>query len=356
MKRIPVLISVLIVSLAGGGAWMGWQHKKEKDLAQAAEVKRVVEEAKAKVEAEAAQKAADEASPSGRSTDPPLDLPDGPHFAFAHHVDDRVGFEHASEGRPPLYTHLVCSDGTIQALTFDYSWLQPGSTSYDFYKVPVATKGYDRVCLSLRKEEVTTYRTIVATRKPGCDATAEGSSCDMPLPAKECSDADKEAIRSLAGRDKDTVRWCEIASAGERFGFLQAVTQRGKSCEINSWLLDGGKLRPMGDPYTGEFKVEEGQRGPPICVFPLADGDIPEKDMTDHGGPTSPELIFELGQKTYIVERSSGSEGFTSTIYRLHSDRMEKIVDYYKYDIDHNFWTSTGEPQPTASDSEAVSP
>lgn len=349
MKRIAVFLGIFVLILGGAGGWLGWQQKKENERARAAEIKRLADEAEAKAQADAqaaaaAQKAVAAEPESGRTQDAPVDGPDGPHFRFSHYVGERVGYEFGSEEqRPPLYTQLLCNDGAIQPMTFDYGWIQAGSESYDFYKVPGANKGYDKICLSFRKEDVSTYKALVTTRKVGCDPSEAGSSCDVPLSTRSCTPADQSAIRFRAGHEKDAIRWCEALDAGERFGFLQAVTQRDKTCEIKSWVKDGDKLLPIGMTYKGEFKVEEGSKGPATCVFPLADGDIPERDMTDHGGPMSPNFIFELGQKVYIVFESSGSEGFTSTLYRLNGEAVEEVVDYYNYVVDHNFWRSTGE-------------
>ncbi len=344
MKRKALLlgVGVSVSVLAASGTWMQWQHKKEEARARAAEVKRLEEEAQAK--AEALQKEAEQAIELQRINDAPLDTEEGPHFAFSHHINDRIGYEYESEKRPPLYSHLVCDDGVIQPMTFDYGWITPESESYDFYKVPVASKGYDHVCLSIRKEDWATYKTIAASRKSACDKSKDGNSCEVVIHSKDCSDIDKAAILSLAGHEKDTVRWCKFGSAGERFGFLQAITQHGKACKINSWLVDGGKLQPMDDTFNGEFMVEEGSKKPGICVFPSAEDDIPEEAMIRNGGPTQLSLMFELGQKTYLVAESSGSEVSTSTLYRLNDDKLEKIVGYGNLLIDHDFWTSTGEP------------
>lgn len=353
MKRIAVLLGLFVLVFGGGaGAWMGWQHKKEQAQARDAEIKRLTDEVQAKAQADAqaaaaaaAQKAADAKKVPRRSDEAPLDGPDGAHFRFSHYTGARVGYEFGSQDqRPPLYSQLLCNDGVIQPMTFDYGWIQPGSESYDFYKVPGVNKGYDEICLSLRKEDVTTFKPLVTTRKAGCDPSESGRSCDVPLPTRSCSSADQSAIRFRAGHEKDAIRWCEVVDAGERFGFLQAVTQRDQSCEIKSWVRDGDKLLPIGITYKGEFKVAGGSKGAATCVFPLADGDFPERDMIEDGGPMSPSFIFELGQKAYIVFKSSGSEGFTSTLYRVNTDAVEEVVRYYNYVIDHNFWKSTGEP------------
>lgn len=359
MKRIALLIGILILALAGGGAWWGWQHKIEQERVRNAEIKRLADEAEAKTKAEAKaeQEAADDTYTAVHSKDPPLDVADGPHFRFSHHVHDRVGYGYEKPGRPPLFSHLVCDDGGVQTLTFDYGWMQGQySDAYDFYKVPVAAKGYDQVCLSLRKEDMATYKTLLASRKPACDSSVAGSSCSLSLPTKDCSDTEKTVIRSLTGRAKDTVRWCRTGSAGENFGFLQAVTQRGKACEINSWLVDGGKLHPMGRNYAGQFKADEGSAEPASCVFPMHDGDFSEEEMTNDGGPLRLNLIFELGGRRYFVHESTDSDGFTSTLYRLSDGKFEAVVDYYNHVVDHNFWTSTGESDPDASESEVAYP
>jgi hypothetical protein len=352
MKRIALLLGLLVVVLGGAGAWMGWQHKKDEARAQAAEIKRLADEAEAKAQAEA-QAAAEAAAQkpdateveSMRSGEPPVDGPDGAHFMFAHYAGERVGYAYGSDGkRPPLYSHLLCDDGVLQPMTFDYGWIRPSSESYEFYKVPGANKGNDKICLSIRKEDVTTFKPLYTTRKVGCSPNEVGSSCDVTLVTRSCSPADQSAIRFRGGHEKDVIRWCEAVDAGERFGFLQAVTQRDQSCEIKSWVKDGDKILPIGITYKGEFKVEEGSKGPATCVFPLADGDIPERDMIEGGGPMTPDFIFELGQKAYIVFESTGSEGFTSTLYRLTGDAAEEVVDYYNYVIDYNFWKATGEP------------
>jgi hypothetical protein len=351
MKRIVMILGALILVLGGAAAWMNWQQQKENARAQAAEIKRLADEAEAKAQAEARaaaeaaeQKAADTEESSRRTQEAPVDEPEGAHFRFVHYAGERVGYDYGSqEKRPPLYSQLLCNDGVIQPMTFDYGWIQSGSSSYDFYKVPGANKGNDEICLSLRKEDVTSFKPLFTSTKAGCDPNAAGSSCATSLTTRSCNPADQSAIRFRGGKEKDVIRWCEVTDVSERFGFLQAVTQRDQSCEIKSWVKDGDKLLPLGITYKGEFKVEEGSKGPASCVFPLADGDIPERDMTDRGGPMSPMLIFELGQKTYIVYENSGSEGFTSTLYRVNADSVEEVVDYYNYVIDYNFWRATGE-------------
>jgi hypothetical protein len=360
MKRSALLIGLVMLVLAGGGTWWAWQHQLEKERAKAAEIKRQTDEAEAKARAEenaaSEQEAADDTPNLVRSKESPLDLPDGPHFRFAHQVADRVGYGYENGARPPLFSHLLCYDGRMQTLTFDYGLLGGYEGAYDFYKVPVAAKGYDQICLSLRQEDGTTYKTIMASRKPECDDQGGRQLCRLALPTKDCGDAERAAIRALDGRAKDAVRWCQIQSAGVRFGFLQAVTQRGQACEIKSWLVEGGKLRSMGRNYEGLFKVDEGSTEPASCVFPMHDGDFSQEEMTSDGGPLRLKLIFELGGMMYFVHESTDSDGFTSTLYRLDDGRFEALVQDYNFVMDHDFWTSTGESDADAPESEGNSP
>jgi hypothetical protein len=186
MKRIAVVLGLLILVLGGAGNWMIWQQKKEEERARAAEIKRVSDEAEAKAQAEARaaakavaakQKALEAESLPRRSQVAPLDGPDGEHFRFVHYAGDRVGYEYGSQDkRPPLYSQLLCDDGIIQPLSFDYGWIRPGSESYDFYKVPTANSVPDQICLSFRKKDAATFNPLFTTRK-GDNASLTTGSC-----------------------------------------------------------------------------------------------------------------------------------------------------------------------------------